>query len=231
VTVSVVMPWRGGDPARERAFLFTLPYWTEAFGQVTIGDNDGPFSQAAARNQGVRRTEGDVILIVDADSFTAVGNAAQAVQLAGESDGLVFASDRDLFLAKTATEYFYDGRLDILGDLTRTGRVERLGVYSLEMEAWGGPGGVIAFSRATFDAVGGYDEAFQGWGGEDTGFWNACQTLVAPERRLPGDRIHLWHPRDPDSYPPAATPNFERAERYKQACGNPEAIRALRGEV
>jgi predicted glycosyltransferase involved in capsule biosynthesis len=40
------------------------------------------------------------------------------------------------------------------------------------------------------------DEEFVGWGGEDTEFWDRCQTLrVANHTYMP--IVHLWHPSQP----------------------------------
>jgi hypothetical protein len=53
-------------------------------------------------------------------------------------------------------------------------------------------GGSVAISRDAFFAIGGYDEAFVGWGGEDNEFWQRALTRKAwPYAYLP--IVHLWH--------------------------------------
>ena len=53
-------------------------------------------------------------------------------------------------------------------------------------------GGSIAISRQTFFEIGGFDEAFLGWGGEDNEFWDRAQSRrVWPYAYLPF--VHLWH--------------------------------------
>ena len=69
-------------------------------------------------------------------------------------------------------------------------------------------GGSVAMTRSAFMALGGYDESFVGWGGEDNEFWERAQT-----RRfwhyayLP--IVHLWHPAQPRKQDPA-NPNSRR---------------------
>jgi len=53
-------------------------------------------------------------------------------------------------------------------------------------------GGSCVIQRDAFFAIGGFDEAFVGWGGEDNEFWDRAQTLkVYPYGYFP--IIHLWH--------------------------------------
>ena len=57
-------------------------------------------------------------------------------------------------------------------------------------------GGSLAMARAAFLAIGGYDESFVGWGGEDNEFWERAQTCrVWPYGYLP--MVHLWHAAQP----------------------------------
>jgi hypothetical protein len=56
---------------------------------------------------------------------------------------------------------------------------------------------VNLFTRSTFNSVGGFDESFEGWGGEDDAFVDKCNRIVAPIRRSSDDTtlIHLYHPK------------------------------------
>ena len=58
-------------------------------------------------------------------------------------------------------------------------------------------GGTIAVRRETFFELGGYDEAFVGWGGEDNEFFNRCSGVKhLTYGCVPF--VHLWHPSQPD---------------------------------
>lgn len=53
-------------------------------------------------------------------------------------------------------------------------------------------GGTIAIRRDAFFELGGYDEAFVGWGGEDNEFFDRC-TAVGHDRFGDVPFVHLWH--------------------------------------
>jgi hypothetical protein len=58
--------------------------------------------------------------------------------------------------------------------------------------------------RAVFDDLGGFDERFKGWGFEDMAFQSAICGLYGYER-IPGDVVHLWHPRSEERITPGLT--------------------------
>jgi len=54
-------------------------------------------------------------------------------------------------------------------------------------------GGSVAISRAAFDDIGGFDESFEGWGGEDVEFLHrARRKHFLSGSLMPA--LHLWHP-------------------------------------
>ncbi len=58
--------------------------------------------------------------------------------------------------------------------------------------------GPIAFTRATFDRVGGFDERYQGWAYEDVDFWYRLQRDVprtAPQTYPGTPLVQFWHPQ------------------------------------
>jgi hypothetical protein len=60
-------------------------------------------------------------------------------------------------------------------------------------------GGSIAITLAAYERIGGLDESFVGWGGEDNEFWERAQTLkVWPYASLP--LVHLWHAAQPGKH-------------------------------
>lgn len=53
-------------------------------------------------------------------------------------------------------------------------------------------GGSVAADRDAYFAIGGFDESFVGWGGEDNDFWERASTRAAFSfGYLPF--VHLWH--------------------------------------
>ena len=83
----------------------------------------------------------------------------------------------------------------------------------------------MAIRAETYAELGGMDEGFSGWGGEDNEFWDRC--LSRPSWIWGYEPIvHLWHRGQPLKGA-AANPNLDRA-RELMAVPTEERIRRLR---
>jgi len=81
----------------------------------------------------------------------------------------------------------------------------------------------IAITRDGYQRIGGMDEGFIGWGGEDNEFWERCQTLkLWPYGALP--LVHLWHPAQPGKY----QADNQTLKRYRDLSKIPPEIRIER---
>lgn len=220
--VACVIPWRGGDPYRERHYQTVrdrLEQMLPAAVHVDADDGSDPFSRAGSRNAGVRIAEqhaADVIVLCDADTLPEPGPLYAAIQ-AAHGDGL-------LHLPYTR----YRG-------LTHQGTIDYLaGGFGEECETeiaheWA-TGGIMVVTPGAWWAAGGMDERFTGYGMEDVAFRIAADTLLGPTVRHPGEIVHLWHPKTMGLGSPEHTANGELCERYNQANGDQDAMRALIAE-
>ena len=188
-----MIAWRDvyRDPYRLRAFEYVRAYYDELELPVVIAGGSGErFTKTSALNEAIRLLLPETIIVQsDPDSFLRWTDATQdAVDEASAAPGLVIPHERYLYLGETATRNLFRG------DWLRE-------PVDLDCDSHGhaGVGNVTVFSRETWERAGGYDERFGIWGGDDAAFAYACGALVAPQRRLPGDVIHLYHPRHPDS--------------------------------
>jgi hypothetical protein len=55
-------------------------------------------------------------------------------------------------------------------------------------------GGLTIFTKESFNKLGGFDEEFLGWGGEDCAFIEKCNILDLKYYRTPGRVTHIFHP-------------------------------------
>jgi len=70
-------------------------------------------------------------------------------------------------------------------------------------------GGSVAITREAYDTIGGFDESFVGWGGEDLEFWERAETRRATRfGYLP--MIHLWHAAQPEKLQVQDAPAIKR---------------------
>src|SRR6185503_18301619 len=90
---------------------------------------------------------------------------------------------------------------------------------------------VLVVPRTVWDKVGGFDERFIGWGGEDVAFAQACRVMTGEPERIEGPVYHLYHARSLERNPSLLTYIEAQglAMRYRDA-RTPEAMQSLLDE-
>jgi hypothetical protein len=211
-----LVPWRPGDPHRERSWALTRRSWERHGFRIVTGDTPGPFSRAGARNAAAEAAgPWAVAVFVDADTIVRdAGPVREAVALATETGGVVVPHDQYVGLSAGGTR------------LVLAGREEGWSMVARRKE--NSPLGVLVIARPAWETLGGFDERFTGWGGEDGAFLRAARTLVDVQR-LPGEIVHLWHPIAGDKLAKVKRPP-ELAFRYGAAEGDPVAMLAILAE-
>lgn len=221
--VAVVIAYRDmGVIERARSFAFVHDWYRQLRWHVVVegGDNDTSFGRASAINTAVARSGADIIVQTDPDQVVPLSRIREAVDLARQQPGLVLPYDRYLRLNQPFTTAVLAGAVNPF----------HLGVEHCEEYGPNGTGGVTVFSLATWIAVRGLDERFGLWGGDDSAFAYACDAMVAPTRRIPGDMVHLWHPTLPQAVvgSPGYLAQFSILAQYRDAAAiGPDAVRAI----
>lgn len=235
MNVSVLIAYRDlGEISRRASFDWVYAYWRAVLpdAEIVVNSTAEPFTKASGLNAAAREASGDVFLHSDPDSFVWPGRALAALELASESDGLVVPFDSYVYLSPrpTARVLATDVRIGALIASGDAYFAEQSGDDDFaEASGPGGVGNVTAYSRRTWEEIGGYDERFGLWGGDDGAFAYSAGALVAPLRRLFGPVYHLWHPRLPASIPGDREylRQFSILEEYRDAAENPDAIRSI----
>lgn len=148
-------------------------------------------TMATARNMGISHAvldKADVIVFNDADTICPIDQLNEAVRLAYEQPGLVYAYD--LYVRKTEDDE--DGETLF--------NVPSLGCAAIS---------AVGTPR--------FDEAFHGWGYEDCEYATRSGALW-PTRRVSGPVYHLWHgDRNSDDSPVDSDPALvaRNEERWK----------------
>jgi GT2 family glycosyltransferase len=156
--------------------------------------NPGPFNKSWGLNVGFRRCRGEVVVVADADIIMdrdalESGNAACRSEFAA-----VKPYDRLIDLTLEDTERVLTGWHPEPGQ--RSGeKPNREGIGEFICFC----GGLFVIRREVYEELGGFDERFAGWGGEDDAMTIKLQTLISTTHVV-ADRTawHLWHERQRD---------------------------------
>lgn len=154
----------------------------------------------------------NVLINVDSERFNKCQVLNTTIREHIDSD-IIMMSDADCILPPLSVEFFEEGlskgsiffpfsRVNFLNE----GHTRRLvggkqliqGVPKQDLFINRYTGLVNVFTRDTFEAVGGFDSEFEGWGGEDDAFVDKCNRLISPIHRIQSDieLIHLYHPKN-----------------------------------
>lgn len=222
MTVSVVVPWRSGDPHREASwdwvwakYQSTHPDW-----EIVEGSSpEGPFNRSAAIMDGVARSVGDILVVADSDVWCDPQLAVDDCETWSIPHLMVHR------LSQESTEEVLAGA-DWHGlPLSKDNKQDSRPYKGFES------GTLTVFRREVLLDVP-YDSRFVGWGQEDQAHSAAMRTLIGPPSRHGADLVHLWHPAQPrKSRTVGNSKSLALLSRYRQARRSPVQMRLLLEEA
>jgi hypothetical protein len=216
VNVVVAFPWRPQE-SRVPAFQWVSDWFAQQLPdapQITTDTPHQPFNLAACRNKAVNEAAelgADVVVVCDAD-VVPDPKALQSAIAAAARGGVHMPFHRMVYLSESETAAWMNNTKVV--PARRSGRAN---------------GGTYVVSPSTWRQVGGQDERFRGWGGEDDGFVNAATTLSTLTRHKGLGRA-LAHDSGHRLTDPHWRLNSALAKRYSAASSNPAAMRRLISE-
>ncbi len=209
----ILVALRLGEHYRNRNWAFTKQWWEDNLGwRVFEGHHDGPgeFNMPMASNRAAEAAgDWEVAMYIGADFI--LGDPAQArlaVAKARVTRQLTFAHSYLTQLSEDETE-----DLIVTGELRAAGERHR-NTFS----------GALAVPRGLWDAVGGFDERFVGWGWDDIAFWSSCWAFGGGFQRTAGRMFHLWHPPGANEKGVHYRQSEELGRRYLAAKTNRKAM-------
>ena len=170
--LEVIVVEQGPHPSLRHAIPSDVRYVHD------LADQDAAFNKSRALNIAAGMARGEVLVIHDADFLVPTDYVAEIARTLQFAEGV-----------RPARFIFY---LD-----------QKTTMSAIQSQSISVNGGIeyitqntpcpMAMRRTTYWDIGGHDESFVGWGGEDTEFLSRLRTrLVAEGGWLPV--IHLWHP-------------------------------------
>lgn len=215
----VVIPFGTSDPDRVRALEHVRATYAGEGLRVVVADAGGdPWSKGASIDAAVRESGARLLVVADADVI--VPTAAVARSVAAVRAGAAWSQPHSVVVRLTPHA---------------TTRVLSGMPWRRQSWQWAGSGhsaphggGIVVLGRDSYDASGGMDPRFVGWGGDDVSWARALDTLAGPCARLRATMLHLWHPPQPRLPGNRASAENELlAARYIDANGDPDAMREL----
>lgn len=150
---------------------------------------DMPYCRSWTFNVGARNARGAVLVLHDNDMVVPADYTARLLEHVVDGYEAVNLKRFGFYLSEKHTDSVLSGRAGL------TDQPPQSIVQNLE------GGGSVAITRAAYERIGGFDESFVGWGGEDNEFWERAQTLrVWPYAYMP--IVHLWHAPQAGKYGP-----------------------------
>ena len=165
---------------------------------------DMPYCRSWTLNAGARLARGALLVFHDNDMLVPECYAAELWRRFKEGYEVINAKRFVFYLEETETKRFFETAV-LPPDASSEAVVQNL-------EA----GGSVAMAKDAFFAIGGYDESFIGWGGEDNEFWERAHTRrVWSYGYLP--IVHLWHAAQPEK----VKPNPFGARQFRELSSDP----------
>ncbi len=194
--VVFLVPRRDDKGHRDELWAWCRRRWETLMPDVPIYEghhNAGPFNRSAAINLAARLADEDgnwdIAVILDSDVFLPIASVRAAIDSA--------AAGKITWAHRRWRGFHQGDTMRLIKDPDRFGpdpaasRDMDLIVERTTPISWSC---CVAVPRETFDAMGGFDERFVGWGFED-GAWSALVRGLYPWGRIEGDLYHWWHPR------------------------------------
>ncbi len=236
--ISYILTWRDGEGSQRRDNLLTVLAWLARYPQfepIVVEQNDAPylsgalphpnctllfaynpgtFNKSWGLNVGFRHSQQSWLAFADADIV--LGDAlAATVEHLDKGYQAIKPYRRLIDLTESESAHVRAGEFDWLPQRTDPAAPNREGVGEHIVFA----GGVFLIARAAFGRMGGWDERFRGWGGEDDAMSYRLERARVPAIEL--DRrpaLHLAHPRPRDATfeQPHYAANRALLESYQQ---------------
>ncbi|QNE32351.1 glycosyltransferase [Sphingomonas sp. NBWT7] len=169
---------------------YVLPETRFPVRQLMIGGGGIPL--AAARNAAARAAEGETLIFLDVDCIPDPAFVGDYARLLGEMDAVLMGEV--LYLPAGATDTGIDidrfARIGVKHSERAGPPVEATGACSDYRCFWSLN---FAMRRATFLALGGFDERYVGYGGEDTDFGRMVVEAGIPIHWCRGARVYHQH--------------------------------------
>lgn len=211
--ISVLIPYKPDFGQRDKIFHWVRRFYQKCMPDAELcvgGSRSRLFSRAEAINNAAREARGNIYVVADADTIYNPAILNKAADLLQHQPWIIPYA-RIFMVQQASTD-------TLLNSGPEWPIRKKITVAIKRKEA---KGRLLVISKKNFRKVRGFDERFQGWGGEDDAFSFAADTLCGKYYRMEEDIYHLWHPISSNvGHTPEYKYNAALTIRYYKAYGN-----------
>jgi hypothetical protein len=221
--VSIIIPFQSDYGPRAKAFEWIKRYYARVMpeAEICLGLMYGKeINKSKAVNLAAKKATKDIFVIADADVVYDPNLIVEAIKLV-KKGGFVVPFTEVYNVEMQGTERLLKTKPTWPMEIKSEECTKSNWVYE------GFAGKLFVISRENFEAAGGFDERFIGWGGEDDAFSHAARTICGKLINLEGKVFHLWHPSSSYQTNPNGKANAKLLGRYERASGDKEKMKKL----
>jgi predicted glycosyltransferase involved in capsule biosynthesis len=189
--ISIMIPFRNtGD--RDLQLEWLQKRWALLFPEAQVivcpDDNKDPFSKTMAVNNCYKESRSDILAIVDADVFFDYNLLSLAAEKIRRNKVPWVMPCKNVYrLTEEYTFNLISKKPNVRLPKVKEQDLERISVNH---------GAITVFTRSQFEGVGGMDERFRGWGGEDNAWNFLLGGIYGKPEKWDNFLYHLWHPKE-----------------------------------
>jgi predicted glycosyltransferase involved in capsule biosynthesis len=217
--VSIIIPFQTDHGIRADEFEWIKKYYSRVMpeAELCFGIINGKeLNKSKAVNLAAKKATKEVLVIADADVIYDPEIIVKSISLLNKA-ACVVPFTEVYNIERTATERLLKTEPKWPIDVKFEESTKK-SIYP------GFAGKLIVISKEIFEKVGGFDERFIGWGGEDDAFSLAVKTICGKLVNIKGEIYHLWHPVSNYYSNPHGKENHALVTRYFRASGNKEQM-------
>ena len=221
--VSIIIPFQSDYGPRAKAFEWIKRYYARVMpeAEVCLGLMYGKeINKSKAVNLAAKNATRDIFVIADADVVYDPNLIVESIKLL-EKGAFVVPFTEVYNVEMQGTERLLKTKPKWPIEIKADECTKSNWVYD------GFAGKLFVISRENFEAVGGFDERFIGWGGEDDAFSHAARTMCGKLINFEGKVFHLWHPSSSYQTNPNGKANAKLLGKYERASGDKEKMKKL----